>query len=162
MAMAATHTDYQDGLFPMQAYDHAFRESFTRIMGDGAYNPAFIGRFYELFLASSPAIAERFAGTDMRRQKTMLHDSFTTLMDFNEHRRLTPQMRRLAIVHGPGHSDVPPDLYTLWLESLMATAREFDPAWDPDVELAWRLTLAPGIAYLQHAYAHPPSDARAR
>jgi hypothetical protein len=143
----------------MQAYDEAFRDSFARIMGDGAYNPGFIGRFYELFLESSAEIAERFAGTDMSRQKTMLHDSFTTLMDFNEHRCITPQLQRLALVHGPGRSDVPPGLYALWLESLLSTVSEFDPAFDSDVELAWRLTLAPGIAYLQHAYTHPPAVA---
>jgi len=149
----------QDGRRRMQGYDQAFHDSFARIMGDGAYNPEFIGRFYALFLDSSPEIAERFAGTDMSRQKTMLHDSFTTLMDFNEHRRITPQMQRLALVHGPGRSDVPPELYALWLESLMTTVSEFDPAYDSDVELAWRLTFAPGIAYLQHTYKHPPGVA---
>jgi len=139
----------------MQDYDEVFAASFARVMGDGAYNPAFIGRFYEVFLASSPRIAGRFASTNMSRQKTMLHDSFTTLVNFNQQRRITPQMRHLGAVHGPGASDVPPELYTLWLDSLLATVAEMDPAYSDEVELAWRLTLAPGIAYLQHAYAHP-------
>ncbi|MEO1082370.1 MAG: globin [Pseudomonadota bacterium] len=139
----------------MQAYDDAFAASFSRIMGTGAYNPEFIGRFYDLFLASSPEIAARFSDTNMSRQKTMLHDSFTTLIDFNQHRRVTPQMRHLGQVHGPSRSNVEPSLYVLWLDSLMRTVSEFDPAFDSDVELAWRLTLAPGIAYLQHAHRHP-------
>lgn len=138
----------------MQDYDEIFAASFARVMGDGAYNPAFIGRFYELFLASSPRIAERFAATNMSRQKTMLHDSFTTLVNFNRQRRITPQMRHLGEVHGPAASDVPPELYALWLDSLLATVAETDPDFTNEVELAWRLTLAPGIAYLQHAYVH--------
>ncbi len=139
----------------MQAYDELFTASYSRVMGSGAYNPEFVERFYTLFLNSSPEIAKRFQATDMSRQKTMLHDSFTTLVDFNAHRRLTPQMRRLGVVHGPQASDVPPELYDLWLESLMRTVREFDPECNDETELAWRLTLAPGIAYLQHAYRHP-------
>ena len=142
----------------MQDYDEVFTASFARVMGDGAYNPAFIGRFYELFLASSPRIAERFTSTNMSRQKTMLHDSFTTLVDFNRQRRITPQMQYLGAVHGPAASDIPPELYTLWLDSLLATVAERDPRYSAGVELAWRLTLAPGIAYLQHAYRHPADD----
>ena len=141
----------------MQAYDEVFSQSFSRIMGAGAYNPEFVGRFYTLFLNSSPDIAKRFHATDMSRQKTMLHDSFTTLVDFNAHRRLTPQIQRLGAVHGPSGSDIPPGLYDLWLDSLMQTVREFDPDFNGETELAWRLTLAPGIAYLQHAYEHPTS-----
>ena len=141
-----------------QPFDEVFAASFGRIMGSGAYNPDFIGRFYNLFLDSSPEIAERFVNTDMSRQKTMLHDSLGTLVDFSHHKRVTKQMRRLAVVHGPGAADVRPDLYALWLDSLLATVREFDPEYEADVDLAWRLTLAPGISYLQFSYHHPPSD----
>jgi hemoglobin-like flavoprotein len=143
----------------MHSYSELFAASFSRIMGGGAYNPDFIERFYTHFLASSPEVAGRFENTNMSRQKTMLHDSFTTLIDFNESRRITPQLRRLGTVHGPRHSDVAPGMYALWLESLISTVREFDQDFDSDVELAWRLTLAPGIAYLQHAYAHPETAA---
>ena len=138
----------------MQQFDTVFQESYARVMGEGAYNPQFIEHFYEVFLDSSPEIAIRFARTDMSRQKTMLHDSFTTLVNFNRQRRITPQMRHLGAVHGPGASDVPPELYALWLDSLLATVAETDPDFTNEVELAWRLTLAPGIAYLQHAYVH--------
>ena len=141
--------------------DAVFADSFTRIMGQGAYNRDFIARFYDHFLASSPTVAMRFASTDMSRQRTMLHDSFTTLIDFSRHRRLTPQLERLAAVHGPRGNDIPPALYDLWLDSLMQTAAEFDTAWNRQVELAWRFTLAPGIAYLKFAGAHPDGDGTA-
>lgn len=142
----------------MDAFDKVFEESYRRVMGDGAYNPDFIARFYEGFLASSDEIAKRFAATNMSRQKTMLHDSLSTLVDFSGHKRLSPQMRRLAGVHGPHAADIPPLLYSLWLDSLMETVSLFDPRYSKDVELAWRLTLAPGISYLQFSYEHPEFD----
>ena len=37
-------------------------------------------RFYQLFLASSPKVAEKFAGTDFPRQKRALRASFHTML----------------------------------------------------------------------------------
>ncbi len=139
----------------MDPYDKVFAESYIRILGQGAYNPKFVERFYDLFLASSSEIAERFANTDMSRQKTMLHDSFTSLLDFARHKQASPQMEVLARVHGPKAHNIPPKLYELWLDSLLQTVAELDPGFNREVELAWRLTLAPGITYLQYAYTHP-------
>ncbi len=136
-------------------YDETFAASFARILGDGAYNADFIGRFYELFFATSDDIKQRFAHTDMSHQKTMLHDSLRALVDFNQHRKLSPQMTTLARVHGPQAADIPPTLYVLWLNALLDTVREWDPKFDAQVELAWRLTLAPGITYLKFCNDHP-------
>lgn len=136
-------------------YDAVFSASYRRIMGDGAYNPEFIAAFYVAFLESSDEIAKRFSATDMSRQKTMLHDSLNTLVDFSGHKRLSPQMQRLAAVHGPGAADIAPELYDLWLKTLMETVSAFDERYDKSVDLAWRLTLAPGIDYLKFTYAHP-------
>lgn len=144
----------------MHRFDEVFRASFARVMGEGAYNPQFTSRFYELFLASSPLIARLFADTNMSRQKTMLHDSLGTLVDFSAHRTITPQMRHLAAIHGPGAHDVPPESYELWLDSLLQTVAEMDPQYSPDVALAWRLSLAPGISYLQWAFAHGEANSR--
>ena len=91
----------------------------------------------------------------MSHQKTMLHDSLRALVDFNQRRKLSPQMTTLARVHGPQAADIPPTLYVLWLNALLDTVREWDPKFDAQVELAWRLTLAPGITYLQFCYDHP-------
>ena len=66
----------------MPNYNEIFEQSVARVFGNGAYNPEFIGAFYELFLEASPAIAEKFAHTDMSAQRTMLHDSLLLMMDF--------------------------------------------------------------------------------
>lgn len=137
-------------------FDQLFESSYGRIMQRGAYNPAFIERFYARFIDSSEEVARRFARTDMARQKTMLHDSLQVLTQFSRRRRLTPELARLGRIHSRGEQDIPPSLYESWLDSLMGTVAEFDPQYDRDVELAWRLTLAPGISYLQFCYEHPP------
>ncbi|EED36499.1 Globin, putative [Luminiphilus syltensis NOR5-1B] len=135
-----------------QSFDEIFSASYERVLGAGAYNEPLIAGFYDRFLASSTEIADRFRNTDMSRQMTMLHDSLQTLVDFNRQRRLSPQMSRLATVHARKGHDIRPELYGLWLDALLATVAETDPDWSDDVELAWRLTLAPGIAYLQYGY----------
>jgi len=133
-------------------YGDVFDASFHRILGDGAFNPAFTTRFYEIFLGRDPDIADRFANTDMSAQKTMLHDSLFTLVDFYRNRTLTPQLRRLAAVHSRAQHDIPADLYDRWINALAAAVAEFDPDYDEDVGLAWRLVLAPGITYMRYSY----------
>ena len=139
-----------------QNFDALFEASYARVMQQGAYRPEFIGRFYELFLDSSEEVARRFARTDMSRQKTMLHDSLQTLVQFSRQRLLTDELARLARVHSRGEQDIPPTLYNRWLDSLLRTVQEFDTQFNQDIEIAWRLTLAPGISYLQFCYEKPP------
>lgn len=139
-----------------QNFDELFEASYARVMNQGAYRPEFIGRFYELFLDSAEEVARRFARTDMSRQKTMLHDSLLTLVQFSRERKLTDELARLARVHSRGEQDIPPALYDRWLESLLTTVKEFDGQFDQSTEIAWRLTLAPGISYLQCCYEQPP------
>ena len=64
-------------------------------------------------------------------------------------------MARLAQVHSRAGNDIAPDLYDCWLDCLVSTVGDFDPQFTPEVELAWRLTLAPGIACLRFGYDQP-------
>jgi hypothetical protein len=136
----------------MENFDDIFQRSFARVMGEGAYNPAFTGRFYEIFLRKSPDIAARFANTDMSAQKTMLHDSLHTLIDFYHNKSPTPALRRLAAAHGRARHDIPAGLYQAWLDALVATVAEFDAEFSGDTELAWRLVMTPGICYMTFNY----------
>ncbi len=43
-------------------------------------NPAFLDRFYAIFLASSPKVREKFASTDFVRQKAALQASFNAML----------------------------------------------------------------------------------
>ncbi len=43
--------------------------------------------------------------------------------------------------HGRYRLNVTPDMYELWTAAIVATAREHDDAWSPEVEDAWNHTL---------------------
>jgi hypothetical protein len=43
---------------------------------------------------------------------------------------------------------VHPDLHPLWVDSLIATVREFDPAFTPGLEKRWREVMGAALTYL--------------
>src|SRR5262245_50567979 len=128
-----------------------FEASFSRIFGSqvsiDASGESFFVRFYEHFFASSPRVAAMFARTNMPRQVTMLRRSLYELVTFYVTGTLSEPLRHIAQVHQ--HLAVTPELYDRWLDSLIATVREFDPECDALTEMSWRLAMTPGITYLK-------------
>jgi hypothetical protein len=115
----------------------------------------FLDRFYDLFLNSSDEVKARFAGTDLERQTRMVRDSFRIIEVLAESPPGAPawsQMREIARVHDRQHKDVPPQLYDVWLDCLVRAVVEHDPEGSPEVELAWRTVLAPGIEFMRSSY----------
>ena len=45
-----------------------------------------------------------------------------------------------------------PELYDFWLDSLLRSAREFDPQFNSEIDQAWRQMLQPGIEYMRSRY----------
>ncbi|MGB5622850.1 MAG: globin [Gammaproteobacteria bacterium] len=138
----------------MKNYLGFFLDSLYRATGGEAQQHDFLTRFYELFIESSPAVAAHFRDVDMQRQKQMLGRSLQEMTDFSTSRAASEHLRRTALRHSRRDRDIDPDLYDLWLENLIATAREFDLEFNEEVELAWRVVLAPGIAYMKFKYDH--------
>lgn len=136
----------------MRDYDQIFTTSMRRVLGSGAYNRAFISDFYETFLATSPLVAQKFEHTDMSAQLTMLHDSLLIVVDFYRTRRPDPVLQRLAESHSRRAHNILPEFYDLWVDSLVASLQRQDPEFCEDVELAWRIALAPGVCYMRFAY----------
>ena len=116
-------------------------------------NDAFLTHFYENFLATSPRVAEKFTSTDMKRQKEALRLSLRMMVlasvggDAGD-----LYLEYIAKRHDRHHLNIEPDLYSLWLEALIATVREFDPEFDLSVEKAWRSVLGYGIEYMTSHY----------
>jgi hemoglobin-like flavoprotein len=116
-------------------------------------NENFMTRFYENFLASSPRVAEKFAGTDFERQKEALGLSLRMVaMASVGGDAADLYLEYIARRHDRHHLDIEPDLYDLWLESLIDTVRECDPDFDAKVEQAWRSVLRYGIDYMSSRY----------
>lgn len=129
----------------MFEYAHVCRQSLRRCSS----NPRFMDVFYDNFLASSDEVAEQFANTDFDRQKEMLNKSLHMIvLACGGHDEGDAYLLEIAKRHGRDDLKIKPELYDLWLASLMATVQEIDPEYTPEVELAWRETMHYGIEYM--------------
>lgn len=131
----------------------AFNDSLARCLA----SEDFLDRFYELFLASSPAVETLFKETDFARQKRMLRSSlYMMIMVVEGEDEARSYLERVAERHGSGDLAVPSEMYDLWLDSLLRAARERDPEWSEQVEGLWRQMMAEGIAFMRaHARGRP-------
>lgn len=126
-----------------------FNDSYQRCLR----KPGFLDRFYEIFVNSSPEVAEKFQHTDFRRQTAALKASlFILMLSSTRTPEVMQHLERLAEMHSRRQLDIRPELYDLWLESLLATAREFDPRFDAQAESAWRNVLGYGIEFIRSRY----------
>ena len=82
----------------------------------------------------------------------MLAQSLHEMVDFATSRVASDRLGRVADRHSRRQRDIPPELYEVWLDSLIRTVREMDPLFCEEIELAWRVVLAPGIAYMKFRY----------
>jgi hemoglobin-like flavoprotein len=134
-----------------------FEESLARCNA----HPSFLDRFYEIFLASSPKVKEKFARTDFVHQKRALRASLHMMLlaAENEDKGPVRYLRDLAVSHSRQHLDIGAELYDFWLDSLLATVKECDKEYDPAVEEAWEQVMMVGISYLLGHYHQPPGRA---
>lgn len=131
-----------------QAVD-TFESSLARCLGAGD----FTGAFYQRLLAASEIVAEKFSQTDLERHKDVLEKSLYLmaraclgLEDGLEH------LESVARIHSRRRLDISPSLYHLWLETLIATARDFDRDFSERVERSWRQLLQKGIDRMVEVY----------
>jgi len=136
----------------LKNYLEFFLDSLFRVSGEPEQMTEFVARFYELFIGKSPRIARHFAGTDMSGQIEMLARSLHEMVEFSTTRVASERLRQVALRHSRRDRDISPDLYEEWLDSLLVAVREFDDRFNDEVELAWRVVLTPGIAYMKFRY----------
>jgi hemoglobin-like flavoprotein len=115
--------------------------------------PGFFRAFYDDFLARCPEAKPRFAKTDFERQNNLLRHAIGLLLIFpSQSPTELNLLTRVAARHSRRDLDIPPALYSPFIESLIATTRRYDAEFSPAVEQAWRAALAPGVAYMQARY----------
>jgi len=140
----------------MNNLEEVFENSYRRVVGDGVgideKGRVFFGKFYENFLASSDQVEKMFAHTDMDQQVRMLQRSMFHMISFYVSKQEDNYLEGVAESHSAKQHNVSPDLYDLWLESLIKTVTEVDPEFDDTVGLAWQLAMAPGIVYMKFHY----------
>lgn len=126
-------------------------ESYERCLG----YPEFWDDFYDAFLASSDEIRQMFANTDFERQKQIVALSVKTLIMYihqPENEDVKQEMERLAVIHDRNHVNVKPELYAVWLDTLLANVEAHDPLCNIKLIDQWRRCLKPGIAYFKEKY----------
>lgn len=139
-----------------------FNASYERIVGPGvklsSQSNDFFEDFYQRFIASSPEVATAFANSDMEKQRSMLKKSLIFLASSSAGHENNPYLAQVARRHGASEANIPSRLYDVWLECLVDSVRRFDPKFDDNVELAWRLVLGHGITYMRfmHDREEPP------
>lgn len=124
-----------------------FHESLERVLS----NSDFVNLFYESFLDGSEEIQAFFINSDMPKLKRKLS---TTL-----------RLMTLAVDNSPGadmyleylgkyHYDiqVPRELYSQWLDALLASIQVCDQEFDIEIESIWRTALSIGIEEMLKAY----------
>lgn len=127
-----------------------FNDSFERVTNQ----PRFFDVFYDKFLSSSEEVADKFAATDLRRQKNMLKASlYLTMTAIVQRREDLSFLEPVAERHDRRHLDIRPELYDLWLDSLVEAVRLCDPQVDRQVTLVWRRALAKAIDFCTARYA---------
>ena len=113
----------------------------------------FFESFYRSFLALCPEAAPRFAGTDFARQNKLLQHAVGLLLVFPNQPATRPTvLDRIAERHSRRDLDIPPRLYPPFVESLIATVKQYDPECTSEIEDAWRRTVEKGVAYMVSRY----------
>ena len=117
--------------------------------------PGFLAAFYDRFTGSSEEVREKFRGVDMQRQARVLEDSLYVVavaVQGEEGSLARGDLPRLAERHSRRDLDIRPELYDVWAQCLVETARVHDPEWADDVAGAWRDTLAFGVEHMRQRY----------
>lgn len=112
-------------------------------------NTAFIVSFYERFMSVSPEIRQMFAATDFVKQRRMMKTALYGLAHHDEDAGAHFELLESAKVHVT--RGITPEMYRIWLETLLETVRAFDYALDAETETAWRVVLQSGVDFYENA-----------
>lgn len=118
-----------------------------------AESKEFIPTFYDNFISSSEEVREKFRNTDFNRQNQMLLNSLRLACEAvigNEEG--LKELRDRGERHSRRHLNIKPELYDLWLSSLINAARTYDKHWDIEVETSWNFVLGEVIRHMLKYY----------
>ena len=112
--------------------------------------PDFLQTFYRNFLAACPEAVPRFAGTDFDTQTRLLRHAIGLLLIFpNQPNKEPGLLSRIAERHSRRDLNIDPALYRPFVDSLLATVKQYDGEFSSAVEAAWRETITPGVEYMK-------------
>ncbi|WHI45175.1 globin [Microbulbifer sp. JMSA004] len=107
--------------------------------------------FYDRFMGSSTDIRQLFANTDMKAQRHLLRNGIMQLVLYSRGMPDT-KLRALGKSHDRNGYNIRPEWYRLWLDALLATIRQHDEEYSPEIEASWHRAILPGIEIIRKAY----------
>ncbi|WP_141733599.1 hypothetical protein [Oligoflexus tunisiensis] len=96
------------------------------------------GKFFDRFCANFKAAHIPIPPLAGRQQKFLKEDLARLVMCAGD--------ANLAHQGGIGQLNVPPQLSKFWIDALLATVRECDEKFTPELERKWRIVLTKGMA----------------
>ena len=135
------------------ALDRNLIARFEASLAQCLVDQAFLTRFYDLFVESSPAVAEKFHGTDFQRQRRATAASlYVIVLALEQGEAATLYLNQIARQHGRGNLDVRPEMYEAWRDCLLQAVKEFDPLFSDEIEQAWRKVADFAIDFMRERY----------
>jgi len=134
--------------------EKVFKESLARISGKKIDGQSFLDYFYSIFIDSSDTIKKKFEKTDLELQTKMLRKSISELVHFYISKKVSSDLYCIGQSHNRDNLNITHEMYDLWLKKLTQAVAKFDEEFSPQVELAWHIILAPGIAFMKYSYDH--------
>ncbi len=126
------------------------RPSFARC---GEAGGEFFDDFYATLSERAPGIGAMFAGVDMQRQNRLIRRGVEHLIEYAAGSEESAEaLRQVGQSHGEQGLNVAPELYALWLDTLMETVRMHDPEANDEVESAWRVVAGGGLDLIISMY----------
>ena len=134
------------------------RDSAARELANASYQrcrerPGFFAACYRTFVEACPAAVPRFAGTNFELQHKQLRHAVGVLLIFPTEPEAEPTvLTRIAERHSRRDLAVPAGLYAPFVDSLIATGEQHDPAFTSEVEHASRSSAETVVASMTSRY----------
>ncbi len=125
-----------------------FDESFARIVLDPSRSGSFFDAFYENFLSDRKGAQTFLEGVEKGDQRHALQSTLMQIASFSTTRfKVHASITALADeLRGRGLGE---HAYRHWIDALITTVRQQDPLYRRETGQAWRVMMAPGLAFMQ-------------
>lgn len=117
-------------------------------------SPSYFDEFYGSFLAKSAEFATMFRHTDMNKQKLLLREGISLMLSIAKDPGgfARDRLEHLGDSHSRAKLNIRPELYSLWVSSLLETVRKHDPMYSAAVESSWQESLEVGLTIMKSRY----------
>ncbi|MDH5380711.1 MAG: hypothetical protein OEW75_07665 [Cyclobacteriaceae bacterium] len=128
-------------------------EAVSMSFGRACIKGDIIGRFYEIFLESHPAVKPMFKNTDFDKQKGLLKHGVNLIILYAKGSSSGVNgLTRIRDTHKKSKMNIDPRFYSYWKKSFIKAIKEYDSMFTPELEQAWTNVIEKGIEYISSGY----------